>query len=240
MNLQLKLLWELQELDLAIKEVKQKIENAPQLSGVQEAKQDKENKGQDYAELEAQLNNDRKYLKKLELQEQKIVEDRQELYESMYSGKIKSTKELEQMQRKMDLLAEDKKNVEEEILVLMESIEEQEEKLKQAEEELKESKQALKDKASSLEEELNSLNQELLKLQDDREQQAAKINKQYLDKYLIMAEKHRGKPLAKVENDICSGCRVFISSAQRGHLYNPSAMVYCENCGRLLVKLENQ
>ncbi|MFO7952646.1 MAG: hypothetical protein R6U91_07585 [Bacillota bacterium] len=238
--MQLKLLWELQELDLAIKEVKQKIENAPQLSGVQEAKQDKENKGQDYAELEAQLNNDRKYLKKLELQEQKIVEDRQELYESMYSGKIKSTKELEQMQRKMDLLAEDKKNVEEEILVLMESIEEQEEKLKQAEEELKESKQALKDKASSLEEELNSLNQELLKLQDDREQQAAKINKQYLDKYLIMAEKHRGKPLAKVENDICSGCRVFISSAQRGHLYNPSAMVYCENCGRLLVKLENQ
>ncbi len=237
--MQLKLLWELQELDLAINDIKRKIENAPQLSGVEEAKEYKAEKEREYGELEEKLNNDRKKLKKLELQEQKITGDRQELNDSMYGGKVKNIKELEQMQRRMDSLAEEKKKVEEEILVLMESIEEQEDNLERVERELSEGRQTLVEKENRLEEELNSLNRELSRLQDEREQQSAKIDQQYLDKYQVLAEKCQGKALAKVENDICSGCRVFISSAQRGHLYNPSAMVYCENCGRLLVRLDN-
>ncbi len=238
--MQLKLLWELQELDLSIRDLEQKIEEAPQMSGVEEAKEHMESMEQKYAAIEERLQEDRKKLRQLELEEQKLTDDSKELNDSMYGGKVKNVKELEQMQRKLDLLAEDKKKVEEDILALMESIEEQEQKLQEAEEELNNSRQVLKDKENQLAADLQSLKRELSRLQDEREQQEAKIDRKYLDKYAVLAEKYQGKAMARVDHDICGGCRVFISSAQRGHLYNPSAMVYCENCGRLLVKLENQ
>ncbi len=238
--MQLRLLWELQELDLSIKDLQLKIEEAPLLSGVREAKEYLENMENDFSERERSLNADRKNLKQLELEEQKIVEDRKELYDNMYNGKTTNVKELEQMQRKMDLLAAEKKKVEENILNLMESIENQEAELNTVEEELSRSRQELQEKEDRLKQDLENYNRQVSQLQTSREQLAEKIDHKYLEKYSVLVQKHQGKALARVVDDICGGCRVFISSAQRGHLYNPSAMVYCENCGRLLVNLENQ
>ncbi len=238
--MQLKLLWNLQELDLSIMELKKNIEEAPSLSGVNEARESIEALEKEHLAQNEQLNVDRKSLKQLEMREQKIVDERNELNESMYEGKIKNVKELTQMQRKMDLLAEEKKKLEEDILLLMESIERQEAEIQVTEEKLKKSKQELQEKENQLESDLDHLNQELAKLEAERGQLAEKIEKKYLDKYLILSQKNQGQGMARVDGDICGGCRVFISAAQRGHLYNPSAMVYCENCGRLLVNLDCQ
>lgn len=236
--MQLQLLWELQGLDLSIKDLQARIEAAPGLSGVNEAKEQLDNLEKEYAEKEYRLKEDRKKLKQMELEEQAIVDQSKELKDNMYDGKVTSVKELEQMQRRLDHLADNKKVLEENIINAMEVIETVEEELTEMAEQIKQAQDELHDKEKVLEKNQLQYNQELEQLQAQREELVKQIEKKYLDKYLTLAQKHHGKPLARVNDDICGGCRVFIPSAQKGHLYNPSTMVYCENCGRLLVKLE--
>ncbi len=234
--MQLKLLWDLQELDLGIRATEQQIEEAPALSGVDEALARLEELKQSLTDKELLFKEDQKKLKNLEMRTLKIVEDRKNLKENMYDGTVSSVKELEQMQRKMELLAEEKNGLEEEILILMESLEEQESSLEQLKKAVESASEDLKEKETMLEKNLARLEEELKGLQEKRSQHVKEIEPRFLDRYNLLAEKHNGQPLARVEDEICGGCRVFISSALRGHLYNPEAMVYCENCGRLLVK----
>jgi len=235
---QLKLLWELQELDLSIKGLQLKIEEAPGLSGVQEVKEDLENLENNYAEKENRLKSARKELKQMEFEEQSIVETSNELKDNMYGGKVSNVKELEQMQRRLDNLADNKKQLEEKIINSMELIESLEEELGELGEKISRAREDLEIKEKQLADELDQYNREVERLQVQRDELTEKLDQKYLEKYLLLAQKYQGKALARVVDEICGGCRVFISSAQRGHLYNPSSMVYCENCGRLLVKLD--
>lgn len=238
--MQLKLLWDLQELDLSISALQLMLEEAPLLSGVQETIEKLDRLKDRISELESRLKEDHKTLRQLEMKAQKIVDDRKELSDNLYGGKITNVKELEQMQRKLDLLAAEKQKTEDSILILMESVEDQEAVLKEIVVENEKSEQELQEKENRLSSDTSGYNENLSRLENDRERLLAGIEPKYLAKYNILAQKHQGRPLARVVDDICGGCRVFISSALRGHLYNPGAMVYCENCGRLLVKFDDQ
>jgi len=237
--MQLKLLWELQELDLSISALVRKKEEAPLLSGIQETTEMLDELEKEINEKEGRLKEDQKELKRLEMKAQKIVDDRKELSDNLYGGKITNVKELEQMQRKLDLLAAEKQKTEDGILGLMESVEEQEAFHKEACTERDSRKQELHDKEERLALETKNYCAEISRLEDERKRLAGEIEPKYLTKYDILAKKHQGRPIARVSDDICGGCRVFISSGLRGHLYNPGAMVYCENCGRLLVKFDD-
>jgi len=237
--MQLRLLWDLQEIDLSIQNIRKDIEEASIKLGLQEKAEELAAQQDEKAEKEANLKVDQKALRDLEMKILKIVDDRKELYENMYSGKGGNVKELEQKQRRLDQFDAEKKDLEDTILILMESVEEQEQALEASKSALDKSAEALKKCEKRLEEDLGELNSRLSGLEQKRLEKTGEIDHKLLEKYRILAEKHQGRPLARVDNDICGGCRVFISGAIRGHLYNPDAMVYCENCGRLLVTIED-
>ena len=236
--MQLRLLWDLQEIDLSIQNIRKDIEEASIKLGLQEKAEELAAQQDEKAEKEANLKVDQKALRDLEMKILKIVDDRKELYENMYSGKGGNVKELEQKQRRLDQFDAEKKDLEDTVLILMESVEEQEQALEASKSALDKSAEALKKCEKRLEENLSELNSRLSGLEQKRLEKTGEIDHKLLEKYRILAEKHQGRPLARVDNDICGGCRVFISGAIRGHLYNPDAMVYCENCGRLLVTIE--
>ncbi len=236
--MQLRLLWDLQEIDLSIQNIRKDIEEASIKLGLQEKAEELAAQQAEKAEKEANLKVDQKALRDLEMKILKIVDDRKELYENMYSGKGGNVKELEQKQRRLDQFDAEKKDLEDTILILMESVEEQEQALEASKSALDKSAEALKKCEKRLEEDLGELNSRLSGLEQKRLEKTGEIDHKLLEKYRILAEKHQGRPLARVDNDICGGCRVFISGAIRGHLYNPDTMVYCENCGRLLVTIE--
>ncbi len=235
--MQLQLLWKLQQYDLAIMDLEKKAEEAPALSGKDELAEQVENLKTWISAREEALKAEKKALKRLELITQKIVDDRKDLKENMYGGKVTNVKELEQMMRKMDLLAVGKLKHEEEILAYMETIEEYEEQLKSEQSDLAGLVQKLEEVEKQLEADLQKLEAEKAEQSGKRDSLAVKIEPKYMDRYKNMAQRNNGYALAAVEDDVCGGCRVFISSAQRGQLYNPDTMVYCENCGRLLVRL---
>ena len=236
--MQLKLLWELQKLDLTIASMRRTIEEAPEKSGVDQEADCLESIKEKLAAMQISYKDDRKKIRDLEMKIQKIVDDRKELNDGMYSGKT-SAKELEQMQKKMELLSDEKKKLEDQLIALMESVEEQEASINTAESEVKKAERVLQDIQQKLETELMQHNRELASLEAKRKEQAAVIDPQFLQRYKMLSAKHGGQALALVESDICGGCRVFISSALHGRLYKQDSLVYCENCGRLLIKLED-
>ncbi len=236
--MQLKLLWDLQQLDVAINAIERAIDEAPLKSGVEEAEEKLKVVIEKHGEKGLQLKADRKTLKDTEMQIQKIVDDRKELNDNMYDGKG-AAKELEQMLKKMDILAEEKKKLEDVTITLMESVEGQEESITETASELKELELSLKEREKKFETELSVYNEELAELEQKRSLKAGEVEPKELARYTLLSQKHQGRPLAMVENDTCGACRVFISSALRGKLYNPNALVYCENCGRLLIKMDD-
>jgi hypothetical protein len=236
--MQLKLLWDLQQLDVAINSLNKRIEEAPPKSGVSETEEKLEQVKIEHDEKNLKLKADRKILKDTEMHIQKIVDDRKELNANMYEGKG-AAKELEQMLKKMDLLAEEKKKLEDVTITLMESVEEQEESLNVITSELRELETSLAALKKKLDTELAQYNAELAELEQQRSLKAGEVEPKELERYTMLLQKHQGRALAMVENDTCGACRVFISSALRAKLYNPDAIVYCENCGRLLIKMDD-
>ncbi|MDY6827270.1 MAG: hypothetical protein SVV67_08905 [Bacillota bacterium] len=238
--MQLELLWELQELDLSAAALRKEIEDAPVRSGISEKEEELTRLRDDYTAVEESVKKNHKALRQYEMDEQKIIDDRSELKDKMYGGKVGNVKELEQMQHRMDQLAAEKKKVEDGILELMERVEEEEVQVKVLAEKIKKTEDDLMEMRRKLTAETDRLNGILSEKMAEREKLVDKIDDAYLRKYTVLAEKHNGKALARVENEICGVCRVFISDGQRGKLYNQDVMVYCENCGRLLIRFEDQ
>lgn len=235
--MQLELLWQLQQLDLSLAAVSGELEKTPLIEEVAETGKRYELARDEQDAESGRLKDMQKRSKSLELDLQKISAKREELRKKMYGGEVSNVRELEQMEKKLNSLEKEQSDIEEEILAGMESIEELEALLSKAAGNIRRVEQELQAKENELNLKTGELKDELRRLETERELLAAKIEPRYLERYDILARRHNGRALARVINDICEGCSVFISSAQRGFLYDSEAMVYCESCGRLLVRL---
>jgi len=69
------------------------------------------------------------------------------------------------------------------------------------------------------------------------------IQTQYNDKQLLpriekLQQRYRGIFIARVVNAVCRGCRMAVPATIMVHLLSVDRLVYCENCGRILRKVE--
>lgn len=237
---QLVALWRLQELDQAIARLDEQLKSNPLLLQAAEAREKLGAVSAEHDRAGERLTECQKKLKLRELDLQKAAGSRQALHNRLYGGEVSNVRELEQMEKKLSLLEKEQADIEEEVISLMESGEELRKTRHDLEQQARQDKLELEKKEDLLRAELDITGREILGLQEERAGIAAAVSSQYLERYRILSHRYQGSGLALVVNDICEGCRVFISSAQRGFLYNPGAMVYCENCGRLLVRLAGQ
>ncbi len=236
----LKLLWRLQEIELTVKDLEDEVENTPLHRETGEAEVRLAELGEALEKSDQVLREQRKKLKRGELELESITAEHGELHRRLYSGEVKNIKELEQMEIKLRSVKQKQLGFEEEVLGMMESIEEEERLVRDLTVQQAEAAAELQRRRQRLEEELARLGGELERLGEKCEELAARIEPKYLERYHELAGRYQGRGLATVINDICQGCSVFISSAQRGFLYDPRAMVHCESCGRLLVRFTEE
>ncbi len=236
----LKRLWELQELDLAIGVLVEKLEENPFHLEAREAAGNLERIEQELNRAEQALREQQKKLRRGELDLETITAEHGELHQRLYSGETKNVKELEQMEVKLRSVKQKQLILEDNLLGLMESMEKQEELIRDLAGRRDEAAAEMQKRQRLLDEELACLGGQLKKLEERRELLVEQIEPKRLQLYRNISERYQGRGVARVINDICQGCRVFISSAQRGFLYDPQAVVYCENCGRLLVRFAGE
>jgi predicted nucleic acid-binding Zn-ribbon protein len=151
--------------------------------------------------------------------------------EALYSGRIKNPKELTGLQHEVDALKEKKNGLEDEDLELMEQMEKAESDVSALGQELESLKAEWQGRKKVLSAELESLRASLDGLNADREQALASIGPQAAAMYSEL-KKQKGRAVAVVEQGVCRGCGLSLSSAwlQRAR----AELVRCSSCGRFL------
>lgn len=235
---QLELLWHLQQIDLEIEELEKKLACNPQEARVEAARQELDGQVVSRKKLVEKMKETKRQQKRLELDLHQVTTKRNGLRDKLYSGTVANVRELETLEKKLGLVEKKQGVLEDSIIAFMESTEESEEQLQEEERQVCSREQVLVEQERILEETTKELKTELEQMRGKRKAAETRVENRFLEIYTLQSNRHHGQGIARVINDNCEGCRVFISSAQRGLLYNPRAMVYCENCGRLLVRFQ--
>ena len=152
--------------------------------------------------------------------------------EKLYSGRITNTKELSNLQHELDILKSHRSQLEDKALEIMEQVELSETSLTSAGEELKKNEAEWQKEQRELSVEIEQLKAALTARRKDRQTLIDKIDSSATELYQQI-KKQKVTAVARVEQGICTGCRISLSTAtlQQVRSGNP---VQCTNCGRIL------
>ncbi len=227
---QLDLLQRLQEVDTEIREKKQRLmvvlksqrETEALLAARSRAKQ-----------AEATVSDLKMQQQDLNLQIGTLTSRVQQGERKLYSGKVQSPKELEDLQESIEALKRQRSGLEDDALEVMVLLEDATAELESAETDLVAVETAWEQDQAGFREEQNKLALELQHLLALRTERAALIRPELVSEYEAIAKRSRGVGIATISYGKCLACLVTIPvnkvrTAQQGQI------IHCSNCGRIL------
>jgi predicted nucleic acid-binding Zn-ribbon protein len=233
---QLRLLWQFQELEQKIHRQEQESQNLISVHEYQHKKKEFALFQEELREKEGDLNTDKKKLRRKELELQTVSNSLKEMDKKLYSGEIRNVKELESLEKNVQSRKKEISELEDEIIFIMEKLENDAGEvscLKKLEEKKNEELQRLMLKARN---ELHKVQGELRELNLQREELLQVLDKDLLKKYRELSKRLQGgRCVSLVKGGFCGICNVSLPSSFRGRLLTPGQLVFCENCGSLLV-----
>lgn len=151
----------------------------------------------------------------------------------LYSGKVQSPKELEDLQESVEALKRQRGVLEDDALEVMVLLEDATVELKSAESDLVSVETAWERDQAGFREEQNKLALDLHQLLALRAERAAMIRPNLVAEYEAIAKRSRGIGIATISYGKCLACHVtipvnMVRSAQQGQV------IHCANCGRIL------
>lgn len=78
------------------------------------------------------------------------------------------------------------------------------------------------------------LDLEIQTLQAEWQTAAKVVAAEYLDRYLRLREAKQGLAIARIENDVCMGCRLSIRPQASIELRKYRTLLFCDNCARIM------
>ncbi len=233
---QLEQLWFLQECDTEIAVQEKRYKEEPLVAEVEELRAKLVKEEERLKKREDDLREKKKKNKMLDLSLQKATDEIKSLKKKLYGGEVSNLKELSTMEKKLELVEKEEAKLENAIIEQMEMVEESENLFEEQKKRRDACQDKLDKKSKGLKKVLANIKKTIKELQKKRVDIESKVSKEHLDRYNRLIQRPDKKCVAKVTNDRCEGCRVSIPNSQVGKLYNPDIILYCENCGRLLVK----
>jgi predicted nucleic acid-binding Zn-ribbon protein len=225
-------LYQLQEIDLGILRSQQRLQAiAAQLSenqALQAAQARVESMQKQLSPLQARARN-------LDLEMRSTIEKAQNTENNLYSGSIKNPKELQDMQHEIEALRRRRSELETQLLETMFVVEETESALAEAQAELESARQTWKKTHLELLDEQAKLESRLSQLQTRRQQTLVTIKPESLKIYEGLRLRKQQQPVALMQNSTCAMCGVGQNMAIERAVRQAQTLVYCTNCGRILV-----
>lgn len=159
----------------------------------------------------------------------------EEVDKSLYDGQTKDIRQLEYLSHEKEKLKGTIDDIEIKIIELMEETEEVGKELISMEESIKE----IREENINLKKQYQKIGNDLMtkiQLEEDK----IRILEETIDEILLnrytQIRKTKGSGVAKVNNQTCSGCNMFIPTILIDRLNNSNEIIYCESCGRILCK----
>ena len=155
----------------------------------------------------------------------------------MYSGLIRSEKELEALRHEIGSLRGRKSDLEESLLEIMEQVEDLEslvESLKQRHVELTSS---VKEMTAARDAAATDIDAELVERREQRRTSVAGIPDEVLAYYEDLRARKDGIGVAELQGRTCAGCRLELTQTELEDLREDAqhGLARCEQCGRILV-----
>lgn len=156
----------------------------------------------------------------------------QQSEERLYSGKVKTTKEMSDLEKAIRSMKRRRETLEENLLETMMALEAAEEEETAATAALDTLSKEWTTKTAALKQEQHQVALKVNELMEAREQQAKQIGAKELTEYDNI-RKRRTTGVALMKSESCQGCQVGLSSTIVRRI-NIGELVNCPNCGRFL------
>src|SRR3990170_7015747 len=154
--------------------------------------------------------------------------------DSLYGGKVRNPKELQDLQLEADVLSRHLHDTEDKELGLMEALEAQQTGAQKALENLEAVLAQRAVEQRTLGSEQAELEAEGQRLSAERETAASGISEDALQLYESLRKSKKGLAIAKVNSKTCTACGAELSSSLAEASRSPSTLARCDSCKRIL------
>jgi predicted nucleic acid-binding Zn-ribbon protein len=229
---ELKLLYELQNYDIRISGMRERISKAPSLV-------EEKNKNLEYKKTATEAKK-KNFVKLNSLRKEKeVLLDSKEKAISVHSVElinVKSNDIYKEVILKIEKAESDKNVIENEILELMDKIETESVIVKSAGDELKEFEKTIKNEINEFENFIKKLEEEVTAVEKEREEYRLKISKTILMQYESLRDGCDGRGICLINNESCEGCGIMLRPQLINQAYKCHELVFCDNCSRILLQ----
>lgn len=226
----LMLLCDLQEKDIKIETLKNKLEDLPKFA---------EHKKQQLSTAKKEFDNRKETfvkLNSLKKEKESLLVSKESLI-SKYTtdlNNVKSNDVYKSCLLEIEKAKADKSVIEDEILQLMEDIDKETVNLKQYEADLKKTESEINGEIKNIEDSSLNMRQEIEKMKTERDSFSKSININILSQYERIRENRNGIGLSLVDGDSCGACNMVIRPQLINQATKCKELVYCDNCSRIL------
>ena len=226
----LNLLYKLQQKDIEIFEIKEKLMILPEIivkkeKQIMQIKNDFETKKAEYVKLNS-LKKEKEAL--LTTKEATIEKHTSDL------NTIKANDMYKNCLLEIEKAKADKSVVEDEILQLMEDIDKEIVNLKKYEEETKTKEAEINKEIAEAKQTIEKAKENIEVVQKERDEFAKTIDKNILSQYERIRESRNGQGIATIDGESCSGCNMVLRPQLIVQATKCKELVYCDNCSRIL------
>jgi predicted nucleic acid-binding Zn-ribbon protein len=152
--------------------------------------------------------------------------------EELYSGRIKNSKELGNLQHETGIFKSKRSQIDEKILILMDQIEANTKKLIDFAEQFKKAESASQERHEQLVVDIEQMKSSLAELEEEKQGLISGLDSQISRLYYDLKKK-RKTAVAKVSQGTCSACRIQLPMTDMQRVRSGS-VVQCSSCQRIL------
>ncbi len=224
-------LWRLQEIDSAIDMRQASMDDARSRLG------DSEELAAARAQAAAQASAQREAAatqKDFDLQADDLKSRVAVAEERLYSGAIKNPKELTDLQQDIDQLKRQLAAIEDRDIEAMSAVEAIQVELRVSEANIESLDAAWREEQAELAQKIAQLSVEVSTYEAERGAVAAEIDSGVLKVYDHVRRAHQGRGAARLDRNLCLGCRISLPTSTVNKARAGSALVQCPNCERIL------
>lgn len=153
----------------------------------------------------------------------------------LYSGAIKNPKELADLQADINQLKRHLSSIEDRDLEALSALETAEAESRAAAGDLEALRTAWEEEQADLTVRTAELREEIAAYEAERSSLAAALDAKLLVTYDRLRRAHQGRGAAKLDRNLCLGCRISLPTSIVNRARAGSTLVQCPNCERILV-----
>jgi len=152
----------------------------------------------------------------------------------MKMTQIKNIKEMQALQREIDLIKQSNSQLEDQLISVLEELEAEGNILKEKEEELKTTEEEWRGKRQEAEAQLVELEQAVTEASKTRGETASQLNGDLIGQYELIFARRGGMAVVMVSGGICQGCHMNIPPQLWNEIIRSDKLILCPSCHRIL------